>query len=153
MIAMTSCTLLRQILRAVLRDESRHVAFGGLYVAEALASMHPDEREAIADFTFEVVQMLRVTRHEHANAEPGFLQMLHNVGIDYADYLRGLSELQQSGVTVELPSQLVHPFKHLTMPALVRVGAVTERARERYAAAGIPVWTDRAMLERMEQAD
>ena len=152
MIAMTSCELLKEILRAVVRDESRHVAFGGLYVAEALAAMHPDDREEIADFTFEVVQLLRATRHEHANAEQGFLQLLNNVGIAYEDVLRSAAEMQQSGAEVQLPSQLVHPFKHLMMPALVRVGAVTERAKERYAEVGIPVWTDRAMLERMEQA-
>jgi hypothetical protein len=46
---------------------------------------------------------------------------------------------------------MVHPFKHLMMPALVRVGVITERARQRYAEVGIPVWEDRSALEAFEQ--
>jgi hypothetical protein len=36
------------------------------------------------------------------------------------------------------------------MPALVRVGAVTDRTRELYKAEGIPVWEDTSVLESME---
>jgi hypothetical protein len=36
------------------------------------------------------------------------------------------------------------------MPALVRVGAVTPRTRELYAAEGIPVWEDARVLEALE---
>jgi len=39
------------------------------------------------------------------------------------------------------------------MPALVRVGALTERTRELYAEASIPVWDDRGVLESMEDVD
>ena len=39
------------------------------------------------------------------------------------------------------------------MPALVRVGAVTERSRELFDQAGIPVWDDASVLESMEDAD
>ena len=39
------------------------------------------------------------------------------------------------------------------MPALLRVGAVTDRTRELYKAAGIPVWDDASVLESMEDAD
>lgn len=38
------------------------------------------------------------------------------------------------------------------MPALVRVGAVTERTRELYKNADIPVWDDVRVLESMEDA-
>ena len=38
------------------------------------------------------------------------------------------------------------------MPALVRVGAVTERTRELYAAEGIRVWDDASVLESIEDA-
>ena len=58
-----------------------------------------------------------------------------------------------SGVKFEAPRDQIHPFKHLMMPALVRVGAITERARERYKAEGIPVWEERQMLEQFEQND
>jgi P-aminobenzoate N-oxygenase AurF len=153
MLQSTTCELLRNILVGVLRDESRHVAFGGLYVAETLAAMHPDEREDVADFTYEVVELMRNTRGANAQPDPGFMQVLDHVGLDRDDFSRSVSELIASGKKLSLPRDQVHPFKHLMMPALVRVGAITARARERYASAGIPVWEDRSTLERFEQND
>jgi hypothetical protein len=44
----------------------------------------------------------------------------------------------------------VHAVKELMMPALVRVGAVTERTRQRFAGVGVPVWDDSSTLERFE---
>jgi hypothetical protein len=40
--------LLADIVRLINRDESRHVAFGVLYVAEYLQASSPDERQAFA---------------------------------------------------------------------------------------------------------
>ncbi|HYA98281.1 MAG TPA: hypothetical protein VEH49_09310, partial [Methylomirabilota bacterium] len=54
---------------------------------------------------------------------------------------------------ITLPPGRLHSFKDLMMPALVRVGAVTERSRRLYEAAGIPVWDDASVLESMEDAD
>ena len=39
------------------------------------------------------------------------------------------------------------------MPALVRVGAVTDRTRELFAEANIPVWDDLRLLESLEDHD
>jgi hypothetical protein len=147
----TSCELLRQILTFVLRDESRHVAFGGLYVADAVAAMHPDDREDLADFTFDVLQMLRASRREDVTPDPGFLSVLDAAGLDRDDFLRDAHAARVTGQAIELPRDMVHPFKHLMMPALVRVGVITERARQRYAEVGIPVWEDRSALEAFEQ--
>ena len=41
----TTCNLLRQLTEWVLRDESRHVAFGILHVGEAIADIDDDDRE------------------------------------------------------------------------------------------------------------
>jgi hypothetical protein len=150
MLRVTPCELLRSILRGVLRDESRHVAFGALYVGEAIAAMHPDDRESLADFTFEVVNLMRRARH-NATPDPGFLSVLDHSGIDRQDFIQSVAELRAAGERVELPKDQVHPFKHLMMPALVRVGAITERARERYRAEGIPIWEDKSMLEAFER--
>jgi hypothetical protein len=35
----------------------------------------------------------------------------------------------------------------------VRVGAITDRTRELYAAASIPIWEDLSVLESMEDTD
>jgi hypothetical protein len=153
MLQSTTCELLRQILVGVLRDESRHVAFGGLYVADTLAAMHPDQREDVAEFTFEVVELMRNTRGKNAQPDPGFLRVLDHAGVHRDDFFRSAKELAATGHKLTLPRDQVHPFKHLMMPALVRVGAITPRSRERYASAGIPVWEDRTTLERFEQSD
>ena len=58
----TTCDLLRQIVELVLRDESRHVAFGNLYVRDAISQMHPDDREDVAQFAFDVVKSMRDLR-------------------------------------------------------------------------------------------
>jgi hypothetical protein len=39
------------------------------------------------------------------------------------------------------------------MPALVRVGAVTDRTRALFEKAGIPVWDDTRVLESMEDGE
>jgi hypothetical protein len=57
------------------------------------------------------------------------------------------------GFQAKLPPGHLHSFKDLMMPALVRVGAVTERTRELYAEANIPVWDDLGVLESMEDVD
>jgi hypothetical protein len=153
MLQVTPCELLRKILQGVLRDESRHVAFGSLYVGDAIKAMHADEREDVAEFAFQIVDLMRRARRRGAEPDPGFLSVLDNSGIDRADFWKSVAELTTSGQKFEPPRDQVHPFKHLMMPALVRVGAITDRAREKYKAEGIPVWEDKRMLEEFEQRD
>ena len=45
--------MLYEVITYVLQDESRHVAFGNVYVSEIIAGMHPDEREDVAQFAFD----------------------------------------------------------------------------------------------------
>jgi hypothetical protein len=153
----TSCELLRSIVEGVLRDEARHVAFGNVYVSEAIAKMHPDDREDVADFAFEVVCAMRARQRgsdENGNyaPDPGFVDVLVAVGIDPGDFVRGIMEARGSGVRVQPPADQVHAYRDLMMPALVRVGAVTERARARYAEAGVKIYEDTTVLRAMEQA-
>ena len=149
----TSCNLLRSIVEGVLRDEARHVAFGNVYVAQAISAMHPDEREDVAEFAFVVVSAMRGARREQGGAfDPGFIQVLAAVNIDPADFAKGVMEARAEGVRVQPPVDQVHAYRDLMMPALVRVGAVTDRARERYAAAGIKIYEDQTVLRQLEQA-
>jgi hypothetical protein len=150
----TSCDLLRSIVEGVLRDEARHVAFGNIYVQQAIAAMHPDEREDVADFAFTVISAMRGARAGESGyaPDPGFVQVLAHVGVDPMDFAKGVMEARQSGVRVRPPEDQVHAYRDLMMPALVRVGAVTERARERYAKAGIKIFEDTTVLRSMEEA-
>ena len=154
----TTCDLLRQITVNVLRDESRHVAFGNVYVGYAIAQMHSDEREDIAQFAFEAVKLMSDSQGgpngtKARKHDPGFLQVLDRVGIDVQDFLKELIALGAAGFRAKLPPGQIHSFKDLMMPALVRVGAITDRSRELYAAEEIPIWSDLSMLESLEDRD
>jgi len=156
MLRQTTCPLLRQLVRYVLQDESRHVTFGKVYVQETIAGLHPDDREDVAQFAFEVVKEMvdaqgGVDGRGMRKPDPGFVKVCENAGIELQDLIKGLVEAGVGGmVKSELPPGHIHAFRDLMMPALVRVGAVTPRSRELYAAEGIPVWDDARMLEQME---
>jgi hypothetical protein len=153
----TTCDLLRQITSSVLQDESRHVAFGNVYVGETIRDMHPDDAESVAQFAFEAVKAMSDSQggpqgdgpRKH---DPGFLQVLEKVGIEPKEFVEGIIQAQAGGVRAKLPPGQIHSFRDLMMPALVRVGAVTQRSRELYAAAGIPIWEDASQLEALEEA-
>ena len=48
------CPLLRQINRRVARDEARHVAFGRIYLTEALADLSTDARDRLYDWVYDL---------------------------------------------------------------------------------------------------
>jgi hypothetical protein len=153
----TTCPLLRKLTELVLRDESRHVAFGNLYVRETVEDMHADDREDIAQFAFDVIQAIAnaiggVDGTGPRQPDPGFLKVLDQVGIDHQDFIRAIIEAGASGIKAEVPAGQVHSFKDLMMPALVRVGAVTDRTRALFDEAGIPVWDDLSVIESMEDS-
>jgi hypothetical protein len=153
----TSCDLLRAIVEGVLRDESRHVAFGNVYVGQAVAEMHPDEREDTAQFAFDALMMMAQAagrRKGHApSPDPTFRKVLEHSEIDPADFLAGMKEARELGINFDQPPGTVHSFKDLMMPALVRVGAITDRTRELFAAEGMRVFEDLSVLESMEDAE
>jgi hypothetical protein len=158
MMRSTRCELLREITANVLRDESRHVAYGNVYVGETLRSMHPDEREDVADFAFRAIKLMsEATGGPDGTGprkpDPGFLGVLENADIDPQDFIRGIREAGQAGIRAEAPPGQVHSFKDLMMPALVRVGAVTPRTRELFDEAGIPIYADASVLESMEDSE
>ena len=151
----TTCPLLRDLTEYVLRDESRHVAFGSLYLKQVISDMHPDDREDCAQFAFEAVKGMAESQggadgSGPRKADPGFMKVLEVCEIDPKDFLTSIMEAGQGGFRAKLPPGHIHSFKDLMMPALVRVGAVTDRTRELYAEANIPVWDDVSVLESME---
>jgi hypothetical protein len=151
----TTCELLRQVIEGVLRDESRHVAFGNVYVGEAIRRMHPDEREDVAQFAFEALRkMVESTGGPQGRGrparDPGFVLVLERSGIDPGDFARGMKEARQLGLRPEQRPGAIHAFKDLMMPALARVGAVTERTRGLFQAEGISFYEDASILESLE---
>ncbi len=153
----TTCDLLRKLTELVLRDESRHVAFGNVYVGETIRKLHPDDREDVAEFAFRAIKSMvdaqgGVEGRGQRKADPGFLKVLEAVGIDVQDFIASIKRARMAGIQPQQAPGQIHSFKDLMMPALVRVGAVTERSRELFEAEGIPVWEDSRVLESMEDA-
>ena len=153
-----TCPLLKALTELVLQDESRHVAFGNVYLREVIQDMHPDDREDVAQFSFEAVKVMADANGGSEGdgprqMDPSFLKVLENSDIDPGDFIKGMIEAGRTGMNQELPPGHIHSFKDLMMPALVRVGAVTERSRKLYEEAGIPVYEDASVLESMEDTD
>ncbi len=151
-----TCPLLRDLTHYVLQDESRHVAFGNVYVKETIAGMHADDREDVAQFAFEAVKSMvdsqgGVDGTGQRKGDPGFFKVLEHCSIDPQDFIKGIIEAGAAGINAKLPPGHIHSFKDLMMPALVRVGAVTDRTRELFKAHNIPVWEDASVLESMEE--
>jgi hypothetical protein len=134
------------------------VAFGNVYLSQVISDMHADEREDVAQFAFDAVKgmsdaMGGVDGSGPRKPDPGFQLVLERCDIDLEDFIKGMIEAGAAGVNAKLPPGHIHSFKDLMMPALVRVGAVTDRTRALYEEAGIPVWEDTRVLESMEDAE
>jgi hypothetical protein len=85
--------------------------------------------------------------------DPGFREAVTDAGIDLGDFIAGMKEAREQGIKPDMPPGAIHSFKDLMMPALVRVGAVTERTRELFAEKKIPIYEDASTLERLESDD
>jgi len=149
----TQCELLKKLTFNVMRDESRHVSFGHVYLGPVIAKLDEAEREDLADFAFQAVSILvgAGTANTIANrVDPGFMEVLANSNIEPDDFFKGLAEAEAAGVTQELPPGQIHSVKDLMMPALARVGLLTPTVRKKYDEAGIPVFDDPRVLQAME---
>lgn len=149
----TSCPLLKQLTFNVMRDESRHVSFGHVFLGPVIAELPEDEREELAEFAFQAVSVLANAGTANTIAsrvDPGFMQVLENSNIDPDDFFAGLKEAEESGVMSQLPPGQVHALDDLMLPAIARVGLITERTKKMYEEAGIPISTDERILNAME---
>jgi hypothetical protein len=140
--------LLKSITFNVMRDESRHVSFGHVYLTPTVAAMHRDDREDLAQFAFDAVSILMAGQTGPMDA--GFLKVLEVSDIDPEDFAAGMKEAAELGILRDLPPGQIHSVNDLMMPALVRAGLVTPRSKALFEAAGIPVNADLRVLEAME---
>lgn len=149
----TTCPLLKQLTFNVMRDESRHVSFGHVFLGPVIKTLHPDDVEDLAEFAFNAVNILvqAQTAGTIANkVDPGFMEVLQNSGIDADDFFKGLAEAADDGIAQTLPPGQVHALKDLMMPAIARVGLLTPTVLKKYEEAGIPVFDDPRVLNAME---
>ncbi len=123
---MTTNPLLKDILRRVEIDESRHAAFGILTMRRLVQDATPEEMIEFEDFTFDILEAL------NANQQ---LDMLHDLGPKYdldpetvVRVVRGLPNWAAFNSEV---------YMHTVVPNLIRLGLITERTESRYRQLGI----------------
>jgi hypothetical protein len=124
--SMTSNPLLKEMLRRVELDESRHAAFGILTMRRLVEEAGPEEMAEFEEFAFTILEAL------NANQQ---LDMLHVLGPKY-----GLDPESVVRTMLSLPNWAAinsELFMHTVMPNLVRLGLVTERTEDRYRKLGI----------------
>jgi hypothetical protein len=149
----TSCPLLKGITFNVMRDESRHVSFGHAFLGPVFKSMHPDDVEECAQFAFTAVKHLLTATAGGTgvtDTDPGFMMVLEECEIDPKDFFGSMKEAADQGIFEVTPPGQIHSVKDLMMPALARVGLITEGTRPLYEEAGIPIWDDATVLNKME---
>lgn len=114
--------LLRNIVDYVIRDESRHVAFGVLYMEQFVKSLPLSEREERAQFAYEACVVMR----ERLIATDVF----EHFGWD-VEYCRKKI----------LDSKITNMFRNLLftriMPNLAKVGLLTDNVRPKYDQLGL----------------
>lgn len=140
--------LLKSITFNVMRDESRHVSFGHIYLTPAIAALHTDDREELAQFAFDAVKIL--VEGQTSGLDEGFLKVLTTSGIDPQDFAQGLKEAEALGITRDLPPGQIHSLKDLMLPSLVRAGLITPRTKELFLGIGVKVNADLSVLQAME---
>ncbi len=124
--SMTPNPLLKEMLRRVELDESRHAAFGILSMRRLVTDATPEEMVEFEEFAFEILEAL------NANQQ---LDMLHDLAPKY-----GLDPEAVVRVTHGLPNWAAlnsEIYMHTVMPNLIRLGLVTERTEDRYRKLGI----------------
>jgi hypothetical protein len=124
--SMTPNPLLKEMLRRVELDESRHAAFGILTMRRLVTDATPEEMVEFEEFAFEILEAL------NANQQ---LDMLHDLAPKY-----GLDPEAVVRVTHGLPNWAAlnsEIYMHTVMPNLIRLGLVTERTEDRYRKLGI----------------
>jgi hypothetical protein len=123
---LTSNPLLRDIVRRVQIDESRHAAFGILSMRQVVRDSTTEELEEMEDFAFGILEAL------NANQQ---LDMLRLLGPKY-----GLDPDNVVLSTLALPEWPVinsEVFMHTVVPNLKRLGLLTERTEDAYRRVGI----------------
>lgn len=122
----TSSPLLRDVLRRVQVDESRHAAFGVLSMRQVVSESSPEEMEEMEDFAFNILETL--------NANQQF-DMLRMIGPKY-----GLDPDMVVQMMLALPDWKKinsEVFMHTVIPNLARLGLITERTEDAYRRIGV----------------
>ncbi|WP_211474783.1 ferritin-like domain-containing protein [Collimonas humicola] len=149
--AATNCELLRNLLRFVMRDEARHVAFGNQYLKSSLAQMHADERAEVEDFAVELVREYRMWGRNPGDLSNFFANLIA-IGVDPPDYLAQLKAGFAASGSLALAPKMMQGLEAVIMPGLRRVGLITDRVRDCYLGDELDAAVDMRTLEDLEKS-
>lgn len=138
--------LLTALLDGVIRDEARHVGFGTLYVQRTVADMHPDDREALADFAFDAVVTFSATRRDSLRNAAGALEQ---IGLSIDDVLRDAAAWMAKGNEVKTDS-IRDGVGDFIIPSLRRLGLLTPRVEQRFKDARFPASPTSPLLQQLQ---
>lgn len=117
----TSNPLVREVMRAVARDEARHAAFGVLALREELGRLPAGERDQLEDWTWMCLEVV-------AN---GLMSSM----LDEIAPRHGLDAQAVAQSVFSSPAfwdARYHMFNHTVLPNLRKLGLVTDRTRPSY---------------------
>ena len=127
----TTNPLLKDIIRRVQIDESRHAAFGILSMRQVVKESSTEELQEMEDFAFSILEAL------NANQQ---LDMLRVHGPKYG--LDPENVVQTVLAMPEWPALNSEIFMHTVMPNLKRLNLITERTEPEYRRIGM-IYGDR----------
>jgi hypothetical protein len=119
-------------------------------LTRAIAEMADDERREVEDFALAVMKKA-VAMRRGMEAMAGFDEVLADIGIDPADFVRAIVAEVKAGFKLSATPGSVHTFKGIILPGIVRAGLVSERVRPLYERAEITLFADTAVLEEFER--
>jgi hypothetical protein len=122
----TTNPLVKDIVRRVQLDESRHAAFGILCMRQVVRECEPEELAEMEDFAFSVLECL------NANQNLDMLRLLGpKYGLDPDNVVQSMLALPR------WPALNSEVYMHTVVPNLKRLGLITERTEEAYRRVGI----------------
>jgi hypothetical protein len=119
---------LKELLGLVIRDESRHVAFGQAYLRLAIDE-DPDVARGVEDFTIEALLLWRSLQAQNLRL---VAPVLESLSIDIQDVFREVAEADRDGYGIAQRRQSqADGLTDFVLPALRRVGLLTEQLSRR----------------------
>jgi hypothetical protein len=127
---LTEEPLLKDLLTYVARDESRHHAYGVLYIERCVPCLGDTERAEIEDFALECARSL-IDR----NAQGFFttlLQIWAEVGVDPSAMFQSLHDERETLMGDAPRGRRLGPVQGFVIPTLRRCGLLSERVAAHY---------------------
>lgn len=127
---LTKEPLLKELLKRVIQDESRHVHYGVLALRDHIKTLSDAERREREDWAFEVAMLMRNRFLGHEIYDEWFAHRLRR------------SEWNEIATNSEAMSKFRRIMFRRLVPNLREIGLLSPRIQEHYAKEGLMQWAD-----------